>query len=119
VSGIRWYLEQTGRHFIWLGDDHGIPRQVPTDYGRIFAQRVDKAIERESKRVQVGKLRVRKAEIAAAEARLKVLKKGGARWKEPAGKANIKAEIIKREAKLKAAKKIAANWEADLRKWKP
>jgi hypothetical protein len=119
VSGIRWHLEQKGRHFIWLGDDHGIPRQVPTDYGRTFAQRVDRAIDREAKRVQVGQLKARKAEIAAAEARLKALKKGTARWKEPAGKANLKTKIVKQEAQIKGAKKIAADWEADLRKWKP
>lgn len=119
VAGIRWHLEQTGRCFIWLGDDHGIPQQVPTAYGRTFAQRVEKAIERESKRVQLGRLRARKAEIASAEARLRVLKTGASRWKEPAGKANLKAEITKQEAKLKAAKRAAADWEADLRKWKP
>jgi hypothetical protein len=119
VSGIRWYLEQTGRHFIWFGDDHGIPRQVPTDYGRTFAQRVDKAIDREAKRVQVGQLRTRKAEIAAAEARLEVLKKGTSRWKEPAGKANLKTKIVDQEAQIKAAKTLAADWEASLRKWKP
>jgi hypothetical protein len=64
-------------------------------------------------------LRVRKAEIAAAEARLKVLKKGAARRNEPAGKANLKAEITKQEAQLKLRKRHAAEWEADLRKWKP
>jgi hypothetical protein len=63
LGGIRWYLERTGRRFIWFGDDHGIPQQVPTDYGRTFAQRVEKAIERESKRVQLGRLRARKAEL--------------------------------------------------------
>jgi hypothetical protein len=118
LAGIRLYLNQTGRQFIWFGDDHGIPRHVPTDYGRTFAQRVDRAIERESKRVQVGWLRTRKAEIASAEERLKVLKKGGYRSKVPEAKADREAEIVKREAQLKAAKKGAATWEAGLKKWK-
>ena len=119
AGSVRRDLEETGRRFIWFGNDHGIPRQVPTDYGRVFEQRVERSIERESKRVWSSRLRVRKAEIAAAEARLKVLKKGAARWKEPAGKANLKAEITKEEAQLKLRKRHAAEWEADLRKWKP
>ncbi len=119
LQGARLNLEQTGRSFIWFGDDHGIPRQVPTDYGRTFEQRVEKAIERESKRVWLGRLRARKAEIASAEARLKVLKTGASRWKEPAGKAKIKAEIVRREAQLSRKKRATANWEANLKKWKP
>ena len=119
LQGARLNLEQTGRSFIWFGDDHGIPRQIPTDYGRTFEQRVEKAIERESKRVWLGRLRARKAEIASAEARLKVLKTGASRWNEPAGKADLKAEIAKQEAKLKMAKKVTADWEANLKKWKP
>jgi len=119
IAGIRWYLERAGGRFLWLGDDHGAPQVVPANYGRTFAQRVEKAIERESKRVQLGRLRARKAEIAFAEARLKALKKGASRWKEPAGKANIEAEIAKQEAKIKRAKKVAADWEANLKKWKP
>jgi len=119
LGGVRRDLEQTERHFIWFGDGHGIPRQVPTYYGREFEQRVERAIERESKRVWLSRLRVRKAEIAAAEARLMVLKKGTSRWKEPAGKANLKAEITKQEAEIKTAKEVTADWEANLRKWKP
>jgi len=119
VGSVRRDLEQTGRHFIWFGNDHGIPRQVPTDYGGAFEQRVGRAIERESKRMWLGRLRVRKAEISEAEARLKVLKKGASRWKEPVGKANLKAEVTKQEAQLKRRKKHAAEWEADLKKWKP
>jgi len=119
LGGVRWDLEQTERQFIWFGDDHGVPRQVPTGYGRAFTQRIERAIERESKRVQVSRLRARKAEITAADARLKALKKGASRWKEPSGKANLRAEITQREAKLKAARKFTADWEAGLRKWKP
>jgi uncharacterized protein DUF6968 len=119
LGGIRWHLEQTERHFIWFGDDHGLPRQVPTGLGKTFQQRMERAIERESKRVFLGRLRARKAEIASAEARLKVLKKGASRRKEPAGKANLKAEIARQEAQIKAAKKYTAKWEANLRKWQP
>jgi hypothetical protein len=119
VAGIRWHLEQTGRRFIWFGDDHGIPQQVPMDHGREFAHRVELAIERESKRSWLGRLHARKAEIASAEARLKILKKGKSRWYEPAGKANLKAKIVKQETMLRASKKATAEWEADLRKWKP
>jgi hypothetical protein len=119
LGGIKWDLEQTDRHFIWFGDSHGIPQQVPTFYGRTFEQRVERAIHREAKRVQVGQLRARKAEIAAAEARLKALKKGTSRWKEPAGKANLKTKIVTQEAQIKSAKKVVADWEADLRRWKP
>jgi hypothetical protein len=119
IAGTRHTLKESGRDFIWFGEDAGIPRQVPTGQGSTFDRRVEKAIERESKRVFLGKLRARKAEIAAAEARLKVLKKGASRWKEPAGKANLKAEVARQEAQLRAAKKATARWETDLRKWKP
>lgn len=119
LGGIRWDLEQTERHFIWFADDHGLPRQVPTGLGKSFQERMERAIERESKRVFLGRLRARKAEIASAEARLKVLKKGASRWKEPAGKANLKVEIARQEAQIKAAKKHTAKWEENLRKWQP
>jgi hypothetical protein len=119
LGGVRWDLGNTGREFIWFADDHGIPRQVPTGLGKIFQQRMERAIERESKRVFVGRMRARKREIASAEARLKALKKGASRWKEPAGKASLKAEAIKQEARIKAAKKDTAKWEADLKKWIP
>jgi hypothetical protein len=118
LAGIRFHLNRTGRPFVWFGDDHGIPRRVSTDYGRTFAQRVDRAIERESKSAQMRWLRTRKVEIASAQAQLKVLKKGmfhaPARWRR-----NLKAEITKREAQLKAAKESAARREANLKKWKP
>jgi hypothetical protein len=119
LAGIRWDLEQTKRHFIWLGDDHGLPRLVPTGLGRTFQKRMERAIEKESKRVFLGRLRTRKAEIDSAEARLKVLKKGASRWKEPAGSADLKAEIARREAQIKMVKEDTAKWEASLRKWKP
>ena len=119
VAGIRWDLGNTGRNFIWFGGDHGIPHQVPTGLGKTFQQRVERAIERESKRVFVGRMRARKREIASSEARLKVLKKGTSRWKEPAGKANLKAEVARQEARIKRVKKDTAQWEADLKKWKP
>lgn len=119
LGRIRFDLEQTERPFIWFGDSAGIPQQVPTDFGRTYEQRVDRAIQRESKRAWFDRLRARKAEIASAEKRLKVLKKGASRWNEPAGKANLKAEITKQEAKLKRVRKATAEWEANLRKWKP
>jgi hypothetical protein len=119
LAGIRWDLGNAGRDFIWFADDDGIPRQVPTGLGKNFQQRVERAIERESKRVFVGRMRARKREIASAEARLKLLKKGASRWKEPAGKANLKAEVARQEARIKRAKKDTARWEADLKKWKP
>jgi uncharacterized protein DUF6968 len=105
LGGIRSDLGNTGRDFIWFADDHGIPRQVPTGLGKAFQQRVERAIERESKRVFVGRMRARKREIAASEARLKVLKKGASRWKEPTGKANLKAEVARQEARIKRAKR--------------
>jgi hypothetical protein len=119
LAGIRYDLDQTKRRFIWFADDHGIPRQVPTGYGMTFERRVERAIHRESKRYWLGVVRVRKAEIAFAEARLKVLKKGTSRWNEPAGKANLQTKIREQEVRIKAAKKATAEWEADLRKWKP
>ena len=119
LAGIRWDLGNTGRDFIWFAGDHGIPRQVPTGLGKNFQQRIERAIERESKRVFVGRMRARKREIASSEARLKALKKGASRWKEPTGKANLKAEVARQEARIKRAKKDTANWEADLKKWKP
>src|SRR5262249_53088264 len=118
LAGIRFHLNRTGRPFVWFGDDHGIPRQVPTDYGRTFAQRVDRAIERESKGAQMRWLRTRKVEIASAEAQLKVLKRGKYRSKALGATADLKAEIVKREAQLKAAKESAAKWESNLKKWK-
>jgi hypothetical protein len=119
LGGVMWDLGNTGRNFIWFGGDHGIPHQVPAGLGKNFQRRIERAIERESKRVFVGRMRARKREIASSEARLKVLKKGASRWKEPAGKANLKAEVARQEARIKRAKKDTANWEADLKKWKP
>jgi uncharacterized protein DUF6968 len=119
MAGIRWNLGNTGRDFIWFAGDHGIPHQVPTGFGKTFQRRVERAILRESKRVFVGRMRARQREIAASEARLKLLKKGASRWKEPAGKANLKAEVARQEARIKRAKKATANWEAELKKWKP
>jgi len=119
IGGVRANLEETQRHFIWFGNDAGIPRQVPTGLGKTFEQRIERAIGRESKRIFLGRLRARKAEIASAKARLKVLKKGASRWKEPAGKANLKAEVARQEAQIKAAIDATAKWETSLRKWKP
>jgi hypothetical protein len=119
LQAIRLDLERTGRRFIWFGDSPGIPRQVPTDYGRQFEQRVERAIQRESERVWRLRLQARKAEIASAEARLRVLKTAGSRRKEPAGKADIETEVVNRENQLRAMKKTTAEWETDLKKWRP
>jgi hypothetical protein len=119
LGGIRVDLEGTERRFVWFGNDAGIPQQVPTGYGRAFEERVQRAIERELKRVQLRWLRARKGEIASAEARLKALKKGASQWKEPAGKANLKAEIARQEVQLQKGKKATAEWETGLRRWKP
>lgn len=119
IGGVRANLEETQRHFVWFGNDAGIPRQVPTGLGKTFEQRIERAIGRESKRVFLSRVRTRKTEIASAEARLKVLKKGASRWKEAAGKANLKAEVAAQKARIKAAKEDTAKWETSLKKWKP
>jgi Domain of unknown function (DUF6968) len=56
VECIRWHLKESGRRFAWLGDSElfgaGIPRQVPTGFGREFDERIERAIERESRRAR-------------------------------------------------------------------
>lgn len=119
ISGVRHYLEQTGRHFTWLGDDNGVPLQVTNDYGKTFEKRVRKLIDRAEKQFQLRRIRIRKTEIARAEARLKALKKSASRYQEPAGKADLEVEISEREARLKFGKKVVADWEGRVRKWNP
>ena len=115
LAGAKYFLDQTKRRFVFLGDNHGIPIQVSTHYGKTFEQRVERAIRREWKRVELARLRQRKAEVRASEARLKVIKKYVARWPE-ARTTNLKREIAKQSARIKVAKKRNQSWEAELRK---
>jgi hypothetical protein len=56
VECIRWHLKESGRRFAWLDDSElfgaGIPRQVPPGFGREFDERIERAIERESRRTR-------------------------------------------------------------------
>lgn len=114
LAGIRRHLERTKRRFVFFGDNHGIPMQISTDYGKNFERRIERAIDRERKRIQFDKLRQWKAEIVAGEARLKDLKEFVGRWPQP--DTFLKREIAKQAARMKVAKKRAQSWEADLRK---
>ncbi len=118
VEGMRQSFERSGRDLVWCGEGPQIPRQVPTHQGKQFEQRVALAIERESKRFWIGRLRERK-EIRRAEASLRALKKGASRRTEPAAKANLKTKIREQEKRIIRAKKNTAKWETSLRKWKP
>jgi len=114
LAGVRYFLDQTKRRFIFLGNDHGFPIQVPTEYGKKFEERVERAIHREWKRVQFDRLRKRWAEIADVEARLKSAKAYVARRPQPSN--FLKRAIGREEATIKTAKKAARAWEAQLRK---
>ena len=119
LAGIRILLDRTNRRFLFLGSDHGFPRQIPTEYGEKFEERVGRAIDRESKRVEFDRMRELKAEIAAAETRLTALKKDVARHPQPGNpelKREIASEIARRTAIIKTEKKRARSWEAELRK---
>ena len=115
LAGIRRFLDRTKRNFFFFGHDHGIPRQIPMGYGKAFEERVERAIDREWKRVEFAKLRQRKAEIAAAEVRLSALRRDVALWPQPS-KMRVKSEIARQKARIEAAKKSAQSWETNLRK---
>jgi len=114
LAGIRNSLDRTKRRFLFQGSDHGFPRQIPTEYGKAFEERVERAIDRERKRVQFDRLRKRWAEIADVEARLKSAKAYVARRPQPSN--FLKRAIGREEATIKTAKKAARAWEAQLRK---
>jgi hypothetical protein len=101
IEGIRVALERTGRRFVWLDPKVGadIPRFVPTGYGRHFEERINRAIERETKRVWEAKLKNSKADISACEAEVKQRKEA----------------LAKLEAALEKRKTIAASWESNLK----
>lgn len=108
VEMARVTLDKTGSHFTWLETDPdksgtGIPRYIPMHQGPRFEARVNLAIERESKRYFQGRLKTRKANIAAFEAEIRQ-----------------RREVLGMlEAVLERRKAGVAAWEDDLKKWKP
>lgn len=50
LEGIWHSLERSGRSLTWIGGeegDHGVPRAVPTFFGRQFAVRIGKFVDKE------------------------------------------------------------------------
>jgi hypothetical protein len=105
IGITRFNLDQTGNRFQWTDPESGsgIPRQVPTQYGRAFEERVNLLIEREAKRISEAKLKRNTLDIRACEAELKQRK-----------------ELIEAlETALQRRKAAAVNWEANLKNWRP
>jgi hypothetical protein len=107
IEGVRVALEKSGDRYIWLDIDpevgSGIPRYIPTDYGRQFEARINLVIEREAKRVWKRRLKARKADLAEHETELKQ-----------------REEVIAAlRSTLERQKAVANNWDEDLKKWKP
>jgi uncharacterized protein DUF6968 len=84
IAGIRANLDRARRELTWLDDDElgpDIPRFIPTQYGRLFEERIRQVIERDTDRYWRVKYEARKKELAEREARLKVSKENLALWK--------------------------------------
>ncbi len=71
VECVRWHLKESGRRFAWLGESDlwgtGIPRQVPTDLGQRFEERIERAIERESQKARKFRAPILRRLFAEAE----------------------------------------------------
>jgi hypothetical protein len=101
LDGLWKTLDRTGSRFQWLNDQtgSGIPRQVPTGFGRLFEERVNSVIERETARYWKSALKARKADIALCQAELEKRKAAVTAW----------------EKSLEGSKANATNWEASLK----
>jgi hypothetical protein len=53
LKGIRHTLENCGHSLTWIGGehgDHGVPRAIPTFFGRQFATKIGKVLDQEIKK---------------------------------------------------------------------
>lgn len=103
IEEARSKLEEDGGRFVWVEIEpdygSGLPRFIPTGMGRRFEQRVELALERESRRVWQGRFKNRKADIDACEEELKQRNK----------------ILVGLQAALETRKAILADWEKDLK----
>jgi Domain of unknown function (DUF6968) len=83
VECIRWHLKRSKRRFAWLGDTElmgsGIPRQVPTGFGKQFDERIERAIEREARNTHKVRSKILRGLLAHAESNLKATKEAADR----------------------------------------
>jgi phage baseplate assembly protein W len=102
IEEARCKLEEDGDRFVLVDIEpdygSGLPRFIPTGMGPRFEQRIDIALERESRRVWEARFKNRKADIDACE---KELKQRG----------KILAGL---QASLERRKTVLADWDKDL-----
>ena len=103
IQEARYKLEEDGDRFVWvdLAPDYGSgrPRFIPTGMGPRFEQRIDIALERESRRVWEARFKDRKANTDAFEKELEQRRK-------------ILAGM---QASLERRKSLLADWDKDLK----
>jgi len=103
IEEARYKLEEDGERFVWLDIEpdygSGLPRFIPTGMGPRFEQRIDIALERESRRVWEARFKDRKADTDAFEKELEQRRK-----------------ILEgMQASLERRKIVLADWDKDLR----
>jgi phage baseplate assembly protein W len=103
IEEARYKLEEDGERFVWLDIEpdygSGLPRFIPTGMGPRFDQRIEIAIERESRRVWEARFKDRKADTDAF-------------GKELEQRGKILAGM---QASLERRKIVLADWDKDLR----
>jgi hypothetical protein len=103
MQEARFKLEEDGDRFVWLDIEpdygSGIPRFVPMGMGPRFEQRIEIALERESRRVWEARFKNRKADVEACDAELKQRR-------------NILAGM---QVSLERRKAVLADWNKDLK----
>jgi Domain of unknown function (DUF6968) len=83
VECIRWHLKRSGCQFAWLGDSElmgsGIPRQVPTGFGKQFDERIERAIEREARNAHKVRSKILRGLLGPAKSNLEATKEAADR----------------------------------------
>jgi hypothetical protein len=103
IEEARYKLEEDGERFVWvdLAPEYGsgLPRFIPIGMGPRFDQRIEIALERESRRVWEARFKDRKADTDAFEKELEQRRK-----------------ILEgMQASLERRKTLLADWDKDLR----
>jgi hypothetical protein len=103
IEEARYKLEEDGGRFVWVDIEpdygSGLPRFIPTGMGPRFEQRIDIALESESRRVWEARFKNRKADTDACEKEL-----------EQRGKI-----LAGMHGALERRKAVLADWEKDLK----
>jgi len=103
IEEARCKLEEDGHRFVWvdLAPEYGsgLPRFIPTGMGPRFEQRIEIALERESRRVWEARFKDRKADTDVFERQLEQ-------------RAKILAGM---QASLERRKTVLADWDKDLK----